>query len=428
MDFHRLQRATRLFTLDVSERRVSRLQGLLERLQRHLKLRQGAVAFPGELADAEILWPGENGHVVLLREGAGLVKEIREVVREQARSSMRWREDTFEIVTDHTLERFGRGELSAVDAAQLLGTLSDLDPDPRWVLVGVHGVHISDPMELCGIRLHPSGDLRQLHERVFGLDVREQFIQMRIAEMPAGKDDSLALVEVRADEAMAAENARLRVLIALCVLHAAARTEDALRLHPEYTAGIVRTQHSGFMETRLGQKPQTYRGTNLERRPLGADQATLELARQRPGIAALERLAQELPAVPPGSRVERVLRAAQLLGRSMDGDADDRFLRRWMALEALINPQRDRVVEHVTRRASWLLFEPSERKAREKWFSDMYDRRSRLAHGDVDRTPFDFEVVEFGWLAFDALERVAALQEIAEIDGVYPPMSDQVST
>jgi hypothetical protein len=401
---------------------VAQLDRLLQRIRRHLELRLGPANVPAELTETAILWPGEDDHVVLLQSGAGLLEKVRELVQQQQRSALRWRADTFELITDHAIERLGRGQLTTADAAQVLASLSAVQADPRSVLVNVHGVEVQAPLDLCGVTFHPAKDRRRIHETVFALDVPEQFVQMRISGVPVGDSDAVALVRVEADDQMAALNARLRILIALCVLHAAGRTNDPLRVHPEYTSGIARTEHSSFLEARVGQPPQSYRWTNLQLQPLRADAATLSNARTRPGIGALERLAQQLPVMPGGSRVERVLRAAQLLGRSLDGDPDDRFLRRWMALEALVNAGRTRIMEQVVTRSSWLLFGPAERAQRERWFEQMYDRRSRLAHGSIDRTPFDFDAVEFGWLAFDALERVAALETVAEIEAVYTPM------
>jgi hypothetical protein len=141
--------------------------------------------------------------------------------------------------------------------------------------------------------------------------------------------------------------------------------------------------------------------------------------RQRPGARALESICVALPEVTPGSRMERVLRAIQLLGRSLDGDADDRFLRRWSALEALVGSPSPKTTDTIARRAAWLLEVPSARPARESWLKTLYKRRSQLSHGAVDGTPFDFDAVAFGCVCFDLLEMVAAREDVADIDPLY---------
>jgi hypothetical protein len=159
----------------------------------------------------------------------------------------------------------------------------------------------------------------------------------------------------------------------------------------------------------------------LPRISLQHSATALERARARPGVQALEELVVALPAVAPGSRVERLLRATQLLGGSLNGDHDDRFLRRWTAFEALVGTRDQNIVQTVARRGAWLLESTSTaREDRQRWLKELYDRRSKLSHGAVDRTRFDYDAVEFGWLSFEALERVAERTEALEIEEVYP--------
>lgn len=363
-------------------------------------------------------WPGENDFVVASVRAKKHVDELEQLTAKSLKNERRWRQDTPKLLVSSVLERLGRGELDIRAATQILSSLGTITPTERNVLLDIHGVRLSSPLELCGLILHPAGSRRALLESTFGFDVRELFVDMRLNEVPGGPDRVTALARIHADVQMAAENARLRVALALCVLHAAMQTADELRFQLEFSAGMQRTAESTFLEGVSGQQPLRLRASNIASEPLVADAASLARVRARAGIAALELLATRLPETPAGSRVDRVLRAAQLLARSLDGSTDDRFLRRWMALEALAAPGRDDVTTQIAERAAMLLFAADERPARVDWFKQMYDRRSRLAHGDVDRSPFDYTAVEFGWLVFAALEAVAARSD-TDIEALY---------
>jgi len=406
--------------MDPVERRLCRL---LERLSRHLQVRSGPEMNLSEFDEGfAVAWSGDDSHVVLASAGARLLDEIHELVRATQGPSMRWQPDTLRRIADEAVQRLARHELSPQEAAAKVCSYHAQPAAERAVLINVHGLSIEQALDLCGITFYPAQLRPILQDEIFDQPVHELVIRP-IAHAKARPTDAVAVVRVQADDGMAALSARLRILVALCVLRQSLRTQDSIEQQQEYTAGIERTEHTQFLEGVAGTTPQTYTWGDIRPQPLRHDAAGLARARERSGIRALEELAITLPGVAEGSRVERVLRATQLLGRSLDGDADDRFLRRWSAMEALVGSPARNTTAEVAARAAWLLESTATRAGREQWLKDLYRRRSQLSHGAVDRTPFDFDAVAFGCLCFDLLERVAARTDAHDIAALYTEVS-----
>jgi hypothetical protein len=341
---------------------------LFTKIERHLHVRPGSDVSLDEFTSGfSAAWPGDGVHIVLDSRGNKLLEELyREAIALQG-PSLRWQLGTMRARVHAALDALAHGRVLPAVAASLIVGWSQTTPEERIVLVDVHGLSIEAPLAVAGVTFYPIQARRRLEDDYFMRDV-DDFLVRPVHSAAARPNDACAEVRIRAEDEMAANNARLRVLIALCVVRQSLRTNETLEQQMEYTAGIERTDHTSFVAGVPGTNPQSFGWGDVVPQPLRFNEPGLARARMREGIRALETLSSCLPDVPLGTRVERVLRAAQLLGRSMDGDGDDRFLRRWTALEALVGSPSDNTTQEIATRAARVLEPLETRPSRERWF------------------------------------------------------------
>lgn len=325
-------------------------------------------------------------------------------------------EDVCERIADDA-ETVGRG--AARDAARDVAKMLAQDPalDVRTVadqtdaaLTGpvpdttlfqpVHGVGLAAPFDGCGIALRAfepralAGEFAFAgHEDFMANHLEEDRNSVRvysIARLPT--DDERGFLIVRS---------RTQVALVLAMLSYAPPEQH---WWDEFSATLTPLGiHSMRTFTSAGATTSPER--SLYGLPLQFDSARVAAALGvRPAMSALARLAQQ----PRRARTPiqgRILRAATLLAESLDGQPEDRFLRRWMALEALVGREPGEVTERLSERLAVLTCDdPAERIRRKGFFRKLYGWRSDIAHGRplplLKRTSEIFKVLSFG-----ALER-----------------------
>jgi hypothetical protein len=402
--------------MDVDQHAAT-IERLLVAIHRALHIRPGSNLSREEYSRGfAAAWPGDGTHLVLDVSAGALLDQLYDAAGRVQDLAPRWEPQTLRGYVHDALHELAHELASPRAAALALAGRVRALPAERIVLLDVHGVRVDRSAHVAGVTFHPGHTRREIEDEYFDNSVEELVVRRIRADDDA--DTGFAEVRLLAEDAIAAASARLRVLVALCVIRQSLRTSDSLEQQLEYTAGVERTEHASFLTGIPGGTPSSYTWGHVGAGALLVDASSLERARARAGVRALEELAANMPAVPLGSRVDRVLRGAQLLGRSLDGDTDDRFLRRWSALEALTGSPRTAVTEGVVQRAAALLSLPQERASREAWLKKLYARRSQLSHGNVDDTPFDHDAVAFGCLCFDLLEIVAARSD-TDIEAVF---------
>jgi hypothetical protein len=327
-------------------------------------------------------------------------------------------EDVCERIADEA-EIVGRG--AARDAARDVVKMIAQDPalDPRTVadrtraaltshvpettlFQPVHGVGLAGPFDGCGIALRAFDAPALAHE--FAVAGHEDFMSAQLEQDRDGvRVYSIARLPTDDERGFLIVRSRTQVVLVLAML---SYLPPEQHWWEEFSATMTPLGiHSMRTFTSAGATTSPER--SLYGLPLQFDSRRVSAAlASRPAMSTLARLAQE-PRRARTSMQGRIMRAATLLAESLDGQPEDRFLRRWMALEALVGREPGEVTERVSERLAVLTSDdPAERIRRKAFFRKLYGWRSDIAHGRplplLKRTSEIFKVLSFG-----AVERAA---------------------
>jgi len=340
----------------------------------------------------------------LTLEGQAHFSQLVELLRAQREARQWWGSSSLEGMAQAAVGALAFDYRTPADAAEVLAGLLTTAPPERHAIAAVRGLRIDSATDLCGLRLRPY-DLEALC-RELGLETRRG--PELATRLPGARPGlSLAVIACQADEDVAAVRLRERVSIALPLLLLSRPEHDVEWFFDgSVTLGandvvLIPSIESGRVSE--GSLPTQSAADLAVDGPALAD----ALAR-RVGLRRIADLAAHLPSLPSGKMSRRLLRAARLLGESFEGSSPDRFVRRWMALEALLGDGRPELSDRLCERIAVLTADGgSARLERKTALRELYNLRSRHVHGADDFELEEHTATWFRMIAMHALERAA---------------------
>lgn len=272
----------------------------------------------------------------------------------------------------------------------------------RIVVLPVYGMNLTSSIDCCGV------SLRLFDPEGLGAEFADGPLRSHMHKELQGDKESVrvcAVARLRTDSERGFDITRRRTRLAL-VLSLLSRHPNDHHWWDEWSATFFPTT-TFAMRTFTAEASTTGFGATRYGLPLQFEAELVTRALPlRPGMHELEGLAVRAQRDLTDMQA-RLIRAAVLLAESLDGLPPERFMKRWMALEALVGKESGEVTERTSERLAVLTTDDLEQRIRRKtFFRELYGERSHLAHGrSVPLLKRRADLFKF--LAFGALERAS---------------------
>jgi hypothetical protein len=365
----------------------------------------------------EFTWPKADGEqrgpmrLGIRFEGEAVFAALNDLLLDRPEVGRVWSPASIEGMLEAAVAAIVLGDISAdVAGIRLDALITELPPD-RLVVLPVSGIDVKTPAEVGGVLL--TTGLKALGTQ---MRIGAEALQRLARELPRSGELTLIATTCRADGDVAAAVARRRFravlpLLALCC----AESEFAWWAEIDVSFGVSATtvaltvvaEDVGRSVIAGGERPAV---------PVDGQRIADQFAR-RPALARIAALAARLPTEPTNKFERRLLRASLRLGEAFEGNLADRFLRRWMAMEALLGERGPELSDRLVERMTVISHpDPSARVGRKAGLKELYGYRSALAHGAEDPPITEHTAAWFRMLAMHTLEVAAGIPAIDEAD------------
>jgi hypothetical protein len=301
--------------------------------------------------------------------------------------------------------------ISGEQAGQVArATLAKMATVPAQLLTyaDLYGVDLESPADLCGVSLRRFDIEAILSE--FGSTPGSGFLEGHLRHPIRQRGDTAVLANFAADIERAGTALLDRTALAVLTILGAAGP-DSINFFAETTVHIAETSHYEIAGVQNAGSQTIVRSADAHGFRLEVDGGSVRTAiSANSALAAVETFALGLPRPLTSALDRRFLRCARHMLAALSGPIEDRYLHRWMAIEAMLGERGEEVTERITDRLAVLTCDdPAERADRKKWLKHLYRWRSDLAHGGEPPNFNETDLSEFRQTAIVASVRFATL-------------------
>jgi hypothetical protein len=331
-------------------------------------------------------------------QGSGAFADLIATLMRQSDVIMARGAESLNNIARTAVARVNEGTRPEIAAAALIAAVAAPPPETTAVLA-VPGLFATGTFDIGPVRFIKANARSALHSEL----KRPKPITDLVDQMLGGVSwvGAFALTSARADAERVAEIARQRTFVCLTALQSAC-VESGWR---EVTLGFGSAFHGPSFS--VGDTAVFFTTPpDIPQFELKYSPDDLARLRESPLSHAVA-LAASVPTEVRDDMTHRLLRAAALLVESLDGDPEDRLVRRWMAIEAMLSIEGTEITQTLAERVAVVARDAaSDRADLKRVMVSSYGLRSAVAHGRTPRIE-PKNLAEVGEAAFSAWRRLA---------------------